>query len=68
MCGLVREQKSRGMKMAEKEKEVAEGCMTFISALTQQHNANKIETLKQISKECLLIIDREEALDPDRNK
>ena len=48
--------------------EVAESCMTFIQALTNKFHANKVDVLKEISKRCQVIINREEANDPLRNR
>tara|TARA_R100001224_G_scaffold112927_1_gene96658 strand:- start:1329 stop:1496 length:168 start_codon:yes stop_codon:yes gene_type:complete len=51
-----------------KTNEVAEGCMTFIQALTNEHHANKIDVLKEVAKLCLSTANREEGLNPNRNK
>tara|TARA_B100001778_G_scaffold15616_1_gene11916 strand:- start:1875 stop:2042 length:168 start_codon:yes stop_codon:yes gene_type:complete len=51
-----------------KTNEVAEGCMTFIQALTNDHHANKIDVLKEISNRCRAIVNREEASDQFRNR
>ena len=51
-----------------KTNQVAKGCMTFIQALSNQHYANKLDVLKEISKRCQVIINREEANDPLRNR
>ena len=51
-----------------KTNDVAEGCMTFIQALTNEHHANKIDVLKEVANRCLATASREEGLDPNRNK
>lgn len=47
---------------------VADGCMTFINALINQHHANDLDVYRCLVDLCQAQADRLESLKPDRNR
>lgn len=54
--------------MNNKTNYVADGCMTFINALINQHYADEIDVYQRLVALCQAKVDRLEGLSPDRNR
>lgn len=54
--------------MKNKTNYVANGCMTFINALINQHYADEIGVYQRLVTLCQAKVDRLEGLSPDRNR
>lgn len=51
-----------------KTHDVADGCMTFINALINQHHADHLDVYRRLTALCQAQADRLEGLNPNRNR
>ena len=56
------------MTYKSKTNYVADGIITFITALIHEHKADELAVYKRVLKLCQRQVDRLESLDPHRNK
>ena len=56
------------MIVKNKTNYVAEGSVTFIRSLINQHHADELDVFRRVAELCQAQADRLEGLNPDRNK